>query len=384
MDFPELGISAPWVQALEKEGISRPLPIQERAIPPLLGGTDAYLSAPTGTGKTLAYLLPILGKIDPETPRVQAMVLAPTHELAAQIHRQAQRLAQLSGRPVRSQLLIGGANIRRQVEGLRKKKPHLVVGSAGRILELVRMKKLKLPGVGTVVVDEADRMLAEKPLRLLRELARAVPAGAQRVFVSATENADALAAARGFAPELVRISAGANQVNPDIRHLCFEVADRSKADLLRRLVHALEPRRALVFVHRNKDAELVAAKMEHYGIPVADLHGARGKLERQRALERFRSGKVRLLIVSDLAARGLDIGGVTHVFNHDVPSVARDYLHRAGRTGRAGAAGCAVSLASQRELRLVKRHASELGIEIRRATLREGCVHECALENSDE
>jgi superfamily II DNA/RNA helicase len=374
MSFADLGISEVLVRALEKEGITHPLPVQETAIPALIEGADAYVSAATGTGKTLAYLLPILGKIDPSISNAQAIVLAPTHELASQIHQQVLRLAQHSGLPVRSLLLIGGASTKRQLEKL-KKKPPVIVGSVGRILELVRMKKLKVPKIGTLVVDEADRMLFGKSLTELRELLNLIPAKPQVVFVSATEQEVASVAAQELAPELIRLSAGANQVNADIQHLFFRTEERAKADLLRRLVRAIEPERALVFVHRNKDAELVKSKMEHYGISVADLHGANGKLARKKAMDDIRSGKVRVLIASDVAARGLDIKGVTHIFNYDIPSGSKDYLHRVGRTGRAGAVGYAISLMAPPEVRLARRFESELGIEMTEALIREGTIY---------
>ena len=374
MSFADLGVSEVLVRALEKEGITHPLPVQETAIPALIEGADAYVSAATGTGKTLAYLLPILGKIDSSISNAQAIVLAPTHELASQIHQQVLRLAQHSGLPVRSLLLIGGASTKRQLEKL-KKKPPVIVGSVGRILELVRMKKLKVPKIGTLVVDEADRMLFGKSLTELRELLNLIPAKPQVVFVSATEQKVASVAAQELAPELIRLSAGANQVNSDIQHLFFRTEERAKADLLRRLVRAIEPERALVFVHRNKDAELVKSKMEHYGISVADLHGANGKLARKKAMDDIRSGKVRVLIASDVAARGLDIKGVTHIFNYDIPSGSKDYLHRVGRTGRAGAVGYAISLMAPPEVRLARRFESELGIEMTEALIREGTIY---------
>ncbi len=373
MNFKNLGVGDRLIQALEKEGISKPMPIQEVAIPALIEGKDAYVSAATGTGKTLAYLLPILGKIDPSIQNAQAIVLAPTHELASQIHQQILRLAQNSGLPIRSLLLIGGASTKRQLEKL-KKKPAIVVGSSGRILELVRMKKLKVPKVGTLVMDEADRMLLGESLATVRELQDLLPASLQQVFVSATEQTVASIAAQELAPDLVQLSAGANQVNADIQHVFFKTEERSKADLLRRLVRAIDPERALVFVHRNKEAELVKSKMEYYGIPVADLHGAHGKLERKKAMDDIRSGKVCVLIASDIAARGLDIKGVTHIFNYDVPSASKDYLHRVGRTGRAGEEGFAISLVAGQEARLIKRFESELDIEITEAFIREGDI----------
>ena len=374
MNFTDLGISDSLVRALEKEGIVQPMPIQAEALPALAAGKNAYVSAETGTGKTLAYLLPAFGKIDPAIPNAQGIILAPTHELASQIHQQALRLAQNAGLPVKSLLLIGGASTKRQLEKL-KKKPHLVVGSAGRILELIRMKKLKVQKVGTVVVDEADRLLFGKSLGAVRDILKAIPGHPQLLFVSATEQAASSAEARALAPDLEHLSAGANQVNADIEHVYFVGEERSKADLLRRLIRAVEPERAIVFVHRNKDADLVKSKLEHYGISVADIHGARGKLERKKAMDDIRSGKANILVASDVAARGLDIKGVSHIFNYDVPSGSKDYLHRVGRTGRAGEEGFAVSLMTPQETRLAKRYESELGIEMLEATIREGEIH---------
>jgi superfamily II DNA/RNA helicase len=371
MNFTDLGISDELVQALEKEGITQPMPIQLEAIRPLRAGKDAYVSAETGMGKTLAYLLPVIEKMDYAVSNVQAMVLAPTHELASQIHQQALRLGQHSGLPIKSLLLIGGANTKRQVEKL-KKKPQLVVGSIGRILELIRMKKLKVQKLGTVVVDEADRMLHGELLGAVLDLKQVIPVPPQWIFVSATEQKASSAEAERLAPDMTHLSAGANRVNAEIKHIYFIAQERDKADLLRRLIRAIEPQRAIVFVHRNKDAELVKSKMEHYGISVADIHGTHGKMERKKAMDDIRSGKVEVLIASDVAARGLDIKGVTHIFNYDVPSGSRDYLHRVGRTGRAGEQGYAISLMTQQETRLVQRYESELDIEMVEAVIREG------------
>lgn len=383
MKFTDLGIEAPLIQALEKEGISIPMPIQTEALSALLEGKDAYVSAETGTGKTLAYLLPIFQKIDPAVSNAQAIILAPTHELASQIHQQALRLAQNSGLPVKSLLLIGGTNTKRQVEKL-KKKPQLIVGSTGRIHELVRMKKLKVPKIGMVVIDEADRMLFGNSLGAVRELLNDLPEKPHMIFVSATEQAVCSSEALKLAPDMVHLSAGSNQVNADIQHIYFVTEDRNKADLLRRLIRAVEPERAMVFVHRNKDAELVKSKMEHYNIPVADLHGTHDKLARKKAMDDIRKGAVNVLIASDVAARGLDIKGVTHIFNYDAPSSSKDYLHRAGRTGRAGEQGYAISLMTPQEARLARRYESELGIEMVEAIIHEGQIFAADEQQDDQ
>ena len=371
--FAEFGLGDALVRALDKEGIVQPMPIQTVALSALLAGESAYVSAETGTGKTLAYLLPIFAQTDASVANAQAIVLAPTHELASQIHQQALRLAQNSGLPIRSLLLIGGTNTKRQIEKL-KKKPQLIVGSVGRVLELIRSKKLKVPAVKVVVIDEADRMLFGDSLAKVHDFIKTLPVRPQLIFVSATEQSGSLAEVQKLVPDYVKLTVGANRVNPQIQHLFFVVEAREKADLLRRLIRAIDPERALVFVHRNKDAELVKAKMEHYRIPVGDLNGTRDKLERKRAMDEIRSGKMQVLIASDVAARGLDIKGVTHIFNYDAPSSCKDYLHRVGRTGRAGQEGYAISLMTPQETRLADRYETELGIELTEAFIREGQI----------
>ncbi len=371
--FLGLGVDPDFVAALAKQGISEPTAIQQVALPVLQSGADAYLNAETGTGKTLAYLLPIFGRLDLGLPATQAMIVAPTHELAIQIHRQCCDLAQNAGRPVRSLLLIGGTSMDRQLDKL-KSKPHVVVGSPGRIRDLMDMRKLKVKGVRTFVVDEADRLLAAEGLPVIRAIVGALPPGRQLVFASATEQPESAAVIATLAPGLVMLRAGSAAVNADITHLYLVCEERDKPRLLRQLLHATRPERALVFAHLNSTAEHVAAQLAHHQIPAAELHGAIDKLGRQRSMDEFRSGRVPVMIASDVAARGLDIPGVSHVFNLDVPTQSKTYLHRVGRTGRAGARGEAITLMTEDEVRLVGRYESELGIVMRRVRLREGRV----------
>ena len=373
MTFSELGLPAALVAALGKQGISEPMPVQTEAVPLLLAGKDAYITSETGTGKTLAYLLPLFCRMDPTQAAAQALVLAPTHELAIQLQRQACDLAQNSGFPIRTLLLIGGTMLQRQLDKL-KKKPHLVVGSPGRILDLIVAGKLKVNTVKCVVMDEADRLLGGDSLATVRKIVGTVPRNRQLVFVSATEQPACAAELASLAPSLAMVRAAATPVNVNIEHSYLVCEERDKPDLLRQLLHALAPERAIVFVHRNEDAEVIASKLAHHNVPVADLHGAFNKEERKKAMEAIRGGKARVLIASDVAARGLDIKGVTHIFNVDPPTESKAYLHRVGRTARAGAKGCAVSLMTEQEARLVNRYQSELGIAMTRVRLREGFV----------
>jgi superfamily II DNA/RNA helicase len=371
VSFADLGVPPPLVAALAKQGITEPTPIQTAALPVLAAGGDAYLNSETGTGKTLAYLLPAFARLDLALEATQAMVLAPTHELAIQIQRQCTDLAQHANWPVRVLLLIGGTPLDRQLDKL-KRKPHVVVGSPGRIRELMTMGKLKTASLRTLVVDEADRLLLAESLPIVRAIAKALPPARQLVFASATEQPESAQAIAKLAPGVVMLKPGAAAVNADITHLFLVCEERDKPKVLRQLIHATGPERALVFAHLNETAERVAAQLAHHQMEVAELHAAIDKLGRKQSMDDFRAARVRVMVASDVAARGLDIPGVTHVFNLDVPSQSKAYLHRVGRTGRAGAEGTAITLMTAAETRLVRRFERELGITMREVGLREG------------
>jgi superfamily II DNA/RNA helicase len=371
MTFTEIGVPEDLVAALAKQKITEPMPIQTVAYPVLSAGKDAYLCAETGTGKTLAYLLPLLSRLDLALPAIQLVVIAPTHELALQIQRQCSELAQNAGRPLRSLVLVGGTLIDRQVEKL-KTKPHVVVGSPGRIHELIQLRKLKAHLIKCVVIDEADRLMFDASEKTIREMLHNMPRDRQLVFVSATEQAQSAAAIATLSPNLVMLRTVGVTINANIEHLGLVCEERDKADVLRSLVHALSSERIMVFVHRTETAENVAANLAHHKINVAQLHAAVTKQDRQQAMESFRSGRANVLIASDVAARGLDIPDVTHVINLDVPTLSKAYLHRVGRTARAAASGVAISFFTENETQLARRFEQELGITIHRVRLREG------------
>lgn len=377
MSFADLNMPPGLIAALARQQITDPTPIQVAALPVLLEGKDAYLYAGTGTGKTLAYLLPLFCRVDSALAATQVVIVAPTHELAIQIQRQSCDLAQNAGMALRSLLLIGGTSTDRQIDKL-KTKPHLVIGSPGRIAELIARGKLKTKHVLAVVIDEADLLLNEEHLQGVLEIIRAAPPGRQLVFASATREKQATAAISALTPDLVMVKADASPVSENIEHLYLHCEERDKPDELRKLLHALAPERALVFVHRNDVADRVAGKLAHHHIPAADLTAANSKQLRKQAMDGFRSGAIRVLLASDIAARGLDIKGVDLVVNLDVPTISKAYLHRAGRTGRAGAKGLAVSLVTDSEMRVVRRYEQELGIVMRCVRLREGRLTDSA------
>jgi superfamily II DNA/RNA helicase len=371
MSFEQFGLHPALLAALEKQKFVEPTPVQVQAIPVVQAGSDAYINAATGSGKTLAYLLPLFQVLNVEKRAAQVLILAPTHELAVQIHRVSCDLAQHSGMDIRSASLIGGAAIDRQIERL-KKKPQVLVGTPGRILELLERGKLKLSELKTLVIEEADRLLMDESLEAVKKVIRACPGRRQLVFVSATEQPKSKEVMEQLSPSLVRLHAEEVIVNPNIEHFYVVVDQRDKADTIRKLIHATKTKKAIVFTHRNETAEDLAARLEHHKVAVADLHSTYDKEVRKQAMQNFRSGKATVMIASDVAARGLDIPGITHVFNLDMPSKGKDYLHRAGRTGRAGTQGVAVSVLVRPEVRLAQEFEREFGITIREVILREG------------
>jgi ATP-dependent RNA helicase DeaD len=371
MSFEQFSLAPALLTALEKQKFIEPTPVQVQAIPVVQAGSDTYINAETGSGKTLAYVLPLFQVLDCEQRAAQVLILAPTHELAMQIYHVTCDLAQHSGMDVRSASLIGGAAIDRQIERL-KKKPQVLVGTPGRILELIERGKLKLSELKTLVIEEADRLLADESLEEVHKVIRACPGRRQLVFVSATEQPKSKEVMEQLSPGLVRLHAEDVVINPNIEHFYVVVDQRDKADTIRKLVHATKTKKAIVFTHRNETAEDLAARLEHHKIAVADLHGTYDKEVRKQAMQNFRSGRATVMIASDVAARGLDISGITHVFNLDIPSKGKDYLHRVGRTGRAGTHGVAVSVLVRPEVRLVKQFEQDFSISIREVMLREG------------
>jgi superfamily II DNA/RNA helicase len=373
--FNELGLSSSLVAALAVESITLPTPIQALVIPEALKHLDLMVQSQTGTGKTLAFLLPLFEQLQ-VVREMQALVLVPTHELAVQILRQVERLAQNSDKKLTGAVVMGNVNLDRQIEKLREK-PQIIVGTAGRVLELISKKKIAAHTLKTIVIDEADRLFDAHNLESVQAVIKTTQRDRQILLVSATISPQTIEKAKKIMkePRLIKAETAA-QVPDTIEHIYVTTELRDKIDTLRKLILHTQAAKALVFINVPYDINKALETLTYHGVQAESLHGEDKKMERKNTLERFRSGKTSVLIASDLAARGLDIKDITHVFNVDVPESTDAYLHRAGRTGRTGKAGIAISLVAGKELSLIQKHAKVLRLVLKRKELVRGSLVE--------
>ena len=337
----------------EKWKFEKETPIQMQMIPELLNGKDVVAESPTGTGKTLAYVLPLLQQVDGKKMQTQALVMAPSQELSMQIVNVIREWVE--GTDITVTQLIGGANMQRQIERL-KKKPTIVVGTPGRLVELVKAKKLKMHDIRYIVLDEGDQLLSRDYRVIVKDLIEASNQERQVAVVSATITDEIELVAKKLLDDPVRlhVSVDEMQLSGEVIHSFVKTEARDKTDLLRGLSH-LPSIRALAFMNNVDQLRMKELKLQYNEAPVAVLYSSLSKFERQQTLESFRKGDIRILIATDLAARGLDIQGLTHVIHVDVPHTIEQYLHRSGRTGRAGEDGEVLTLLSYPEERTYKK-----------------------------
>lgn len=334
---------------IEKWKFDRALPIQEEMIPEMLAGKDIVAESPTGTGKTLAYVIPLLHLVDGNKQQTQALIIAPSQELAIQITDVVREW--VVGTKITVAQLIGGANIKRQIDRL-KKKPTIVVGTPGRLLELVQAKKLKIFDIRHLVLDEGDLLLSREHRVLIKSMIDGANHDRQVVVVSATITDEINRVAENFMKDPLRIQLAAEHLprSGKVIHSFIETPVRDKTDIIRGLSH-VNGIRALAFVNNVDQVRMKEMKLQYNKAPIVVLHSNMRSLDRQQALESFRKGEARVLIATDLAARGLDIEGLTHVIHVDVPHTVEQYVHRSGRTGRAGGDGEVLALLSPAEER---------------------------------
>lgn len=372
--FNELGLSSYIVEGLKKGGITSPTEIQTKVIPLALQNKDIIGQSQTGSGKTLAYLLPIFEKVDISKREMQYIILAPTHELVMQIDSEIKSLSENSQVPVTSTPIIGEVNIKRQIDKL-KEKPHIIVGSPGRIFELIKKKKISAHTIKTIVIDEGDRLLDENNISKVKDVIKTTLRDRQLMVFSATINQKALSISKDLMKDAQIIKIEENQVvNPNITHMYFTAEQRDKIEVLRKLVSAIKPKKSIIFMNKTEDIQIATLKLQYHHFKAYGLFGNASKEERKKAIQGFRSGKIELLIASDLAARGLDIKGVTHIFNLDLPEDSKQYLHRAGRTGRANEHGTCISIITERELSILKKCEKDFNIKFQRKEVYKGCI----------
>lgn len=340
-DFLALGIRPEISTALKENGIIDPTPIQLQAIPLLLTGKDLIAQSQTGTGKTLAFLLPMLEKIKVNAPHVQALIITPTRELALQITKEATRLADKLGITVLS--VYGGQDIERQIKKLQGKQ-HLIIGTPGRLLDHLRRKTIQLNGVSKLVLDEADQMLHMGFLDDVEELIRQTSSKRQIMLFSATMPLKVRALSARYMDKPADIHIQSQNVTLDeIKQTIIEITEQGKLAKLCSMIDEYGPYLAIVFCHTKQRAMALNESLIQRGYEVDELHGDLSQAKRERVLRRFSEAKLQILVATDIAARGLDIEGVTHIFNYDVPHDVESYIHRIGRTGRAGETGMAIT-----------------------------------------
>lgn len=359
------------LKAWDKAGFEDLTTVQKKAIPVIEQGKDVIAEAPTGTGKTLAYLLPLLQNIDMERLHPQVLILASSHELVMQIHEQIQVWGEGSG--IRSTTLIGGANPKRQLEKL-KKHPHVVVGTPGRVDELSKQKKLKMHEMKTIVLDEADQLMVLEHQAMVEEIVKRTLADRQLVVISATVSYDMEQLFMTWMKDPVLIRVDLSEENkPMVDHLYLVVEERDKLDTVRK-VHRAEEGKTLVFARDIGNLSVMAEKLQFKGVDVAVLHSDSKKQDRANAIRDFRSGKVSFLLATDVAARGLDIQDITHIFQLDVPKDVSQYVHRSGRTGRLGATtnGKVISIVTESESSKLRKIAKELSLDLQKIILYKG------------
>lgn len=373
MSFESLGLSPALLRALTEAGYSTPTPIQQQAIPQVLAGHDLLGGAQTGTGKTAAFGLPMLQRLVRQTPakgprKPRALVLVPTRELAVQVADNLKTYARHLRLNIT--LLFGGVGMQPQVDNL-KRGVDVLVACPGRLIDHLERGTAKLDAVEVLVLDEADRMLDMGFLPAIKRILARVPAERQSLLFSATFEPRIKALAMDYLKSPVEVQVAAqNAVADTIVHRVHPVDGNKKRDLLVDILAARHTERVLVFGKTKHGCNRLAEQLEKAGLPALAIHGNKSQAARQKALDAFKSGKIRILVATDVAARGLDIPALPLVINHDLPMVAEDYVHRIGRTGRNGVQGEAISLVAQEEAALLRQIQRLLKTEIEIKTVR--------------
>jgi ATP-dependent RNA helicase DeaD len=346
--FSDLNLSASTLKSVKRMGFEEATPIQASTIPAGLEGKDIIGQAQTGTGKTTAFGIPMIEKIDMKNPNVQALVIAPTRELAIQVSEELYRIG--SDKRARVLSVYGGQDIQRQIRAM-KKNPHIIVGTPGRLLDHIKRRTLKLDNVETLVLDEADEMLNMGFIEDIESILETVPSTRQTLLFSATMPDPIRRIAERFMtePEVIKVKSKEVTVS-NIEQYFTKVTEKEKFDVLSRLIDVQSPELAIVFGRTKRRVDELSRALSIRGYLAEGIHGDLSQARRMTVLKKFKEGRIDILIATDVAARGLDISGVTHVYNFDIPQDPESYVHRIGRTGRAGKKGMSITFVTPREM----------------------------------
>ncbi|PGL70405.1 DEAD/DEAH box helicase [Bacillus sp. AFS055030] len=367
--FSSLGLSEELTEYLTELGITEPTPIQEKAIPIVFEGKDLIGQAQTGTGKTFAFLFPILERINLELPHTQALVVAPTRELALQITAEAKRIVSEDFGVL---AVYGGQDVEQQARKL-KSGAHLIIATPGRLLDHLRRGTINLDKVDFLVLDEADQMLHIGFLHEVEDIINQTPISRQTLLFSATmpDQIQSLAKRYMKKPEIIKVKAKRITLD-EIEQLIIETTDRGKFNALLNQIKESEPFLAIIFCRTKRRANKLNEQLKGKGLLSEELHGDLTQGKREKVMKLFREAKIQYLVATDVAARGIDVEGVTHVFNYDIPLDTESYVHRIGRTGRAGDTGIAITFATPKDFQDMRIIEKELNLSIKRIEMERG------------
>ena len=371
--FDKIGLNEKLIKGLVKEKITQPTKVQSLTIEKIIENKDLLVNSETGSGKTLAYLLPMFEKINIDKKDPQVLILAPTHELVMQIANEAKLLAKNSEIDVNTFAVIGEVNIQKQIKNIKTMKPHIVVGTAGRLLDLIQQKKLKVHEVKTIVLDEVDSLITRKGEAIVEKIIKTTLRDRQLLGFTASldEKAESFCDYMMKDMEIIRAN-DETAINPNISHMYIYGDRREKFTNLRKAISSAKAKKSIVFVNDENSIETINEKLNHHKYKSVCISGKMSKEDRKNAMMAFRSGKANILVSSDLSARGLDIPDVSYIFNLDFPLSKNEYLHRCGRSARGNKKGTAISIVTNQNLATIKDYKKQFNINMRAVELKEG------------
>ncbi|WP_102349555.1 DEAD/DEAH box helicase [Bacillus sp. Marseille-P3661] len=350
--FHELGISEKVMKSIQAMGFEEATPIQAETIPVTLQGKDLIGQAQTGTGKTAAFGIPMIDRIETNNPNIQGIVVAPTRELAIQVAEELNKIGRFNG--IKVLPIYGGQDINRQIRAL-KNRPQIIVGTPGRLIDHINRKTIRLQSIRIVVLDEADEMLNMGFIEDIESILKEVPEERQTLLFSATMPDPIRKIAENFMSDPVLVKVKAKEMTvPNIEQYYIEIQEKKKFDVLTRLLDMESPELAIIFGRTKRRVDELSEALNSRGYAAEGIHGDLTQAKRSSVLKKFKTGKIEVLVATDVAARGLDISGVTHVYNFDIPQDPESYVHRIGRTGRAGKQGLAYTFVTPREIGQLK------------------------------